>query len=248
MDLSLIIPAYNEERRIEKTLKSYDEYIKEKIKSYEILVVCDGCTDKTPSIVHKFSKKNKHIKLLRFPQKLGKGGGITKGFEFATGNVIGFTDADEAVLPQDFVKLIRKVENGLDCVIASRKIKGAKILIKQPIQRRMASKAFNLFVNFLFRLNLNDTQCGAKVFHKGILKKLGSFETKGFEFDVELLHKIKNLGFEIEEVPITWKHKENTTFSLKNGPNMLVNLIKLKWFSLIKTGADLNESGSNKTS
>jgi glycosyltransferase involved in cell wall biosynthesis len=231
MKFSLIIPAYNEEKRIKKTLKDYGEYFKRNFKNYEIIVICDGCTDRTPSIVERFSRENKHIKLLKFTQKLGKGGGISEGLKSATGDVLGFTDADEAVSPREFVKLIKKIENGVDCAIASRRVKGAKILSKQSFQRRIASKAFNLFVNFMFKLRLKDTQCGAKTFHRRVIRRVKRFKTSGFEFDVELLWKIKQYGFKIEEVPITWKHKEGTTFNLKYGPKMLVNLVKLRWFS-----------------
>lgn len=229
----MIIPAYNEEKRIESTLKNYNKFFSQHFKNYEIIVVCDGCTDKTSYIVCNFSQKNKHIRMLQFSQKLGKGGGILEGFRIAKGKVIGFTDADEAVSPQDFVRLVKRVESGVDCAIASRKIKGSKIFIKQPVQRRIASKAFNLFVNFLFELNVKDTQCGAKALSKEVFKKIHNFEIRGFEFDVELLWKIKKLGFKIEEVPIRWMHKEGARFSLKHGPRMLINLIKLRWFSSI---------------
>lgn len=97
MKLSIIIPAYNEEKRIKKTLTSYVNHFSPKFrKNYEIIVVCDGCKDRTPQIVKKFSQKHKNIQCLEPSKRLGKGGGILKGFEVASGDIIGFIDADNA--------------------------------------------------------------------------------------------------------------------------------------------------------
>src|SRR3989338_11050064 len=100
--LSIVIPAYNEEKRISATVNSYKNYFKLILRNFEIIVVCDGCTDNTPNIVRKIALKNKKVRLLTFGYKLGKGGAIIRGFDASKGSIIGFTDADEAVSPTDF--------------------------------------------------------------------------------------------------------------------------------------------------
>lgn len=116
-----------------------------------------------------------------------------------------------------------------DGVIASRRVKGSQILIKQSLKRRIASKSFNIIVRIIFGLHFKDTQCGAKVFRKEAIKDvLSELKTKGFEFDVELLWRLKKKGYKIIEFPITWKHSEGSTFSLSNAPKMFFSLLKVR--------------------
>lgn len=116
-----------------------------------------------------------------------------------------------------------------DGVIASRRVKGSQILIKQSLKRRIASKSFNIIVRIIFGLHFKDTQCGAKVFRKEAIKDvLSELKTKGFEFDVELLWRLKKKGYKIIEFPITWKHSEGSTFGLSNAPKMFFSLLKVR--------------------
>src|SRR3989344_661968 len=143
---SIVIPAYNEEKRITKTLDEYISYFNKKGINYEIIVVCDGCTDKTTDIVKKMGGKNKKIKLFECEKRLGKGGGVYYGFSMCNGDTIGFTDADNAVGPQEYEKLIKNLEN-TDCVIASRRKKDSLTIVPQTklwvIAMRIASRIFN---------------------------------------------------------------------------------------------------------
>jgi len=221
--ISIIIPAYNEEKRIETTLLNYSNHFQDQ----EIIVVCDG-TDKTQNIVGKLSEKYPNIKLLRFEKKLGKGGGIIEGFKEANGDKIGFVDADESVTPDDVKRMFDYLPD-VDGVIASRRLKDSRILIKQPTKRRIASRVFNIIVRLIFGLNLKDTQCGAKVFRKEAIKDvLSELKTKGFEFDVELLWRLKKKGYKVVEFPITWRHSEGSSFSLSNAPKMFFSLLKVR--------------------
>ena len=228
--LSIVIPAYNEEKRISATVNSYKNYFKLILRNFEIIVVCDGCTDNTPSIVRKIALKNKKVRLLTFDYKLGKGGAIVRGFDSAKGDKIGFTDADEAVSPKDFHSMLKEL-NKFDCVIASRRVKGAIILKKQPFRRRLCSKAFNVAINSLFWLGISDTQCGAKLMHKKAYNTIkDKIKSSGFEFDAELLWRIKRAGFSILEYPISWKHTEHSKFDLRKGPKMLLSILYLRVF------------------
>lgn len=130
----------------------------------------------------------------------------------------------------DFEKLIHAL-NITDCAIASRRVEEARVSTSQPWGRRLSSKVFNILVNLLFNLGIKDTQCGAKVFKKDILNVLPEIKTRGFEFDVELLWRIKNAGFKIKEVPVEWKHEAGSAFSLKYSGTMFLNLLKVRFFS-----------------
>jgi len=197
----------------------------------EIIVVCNGCTDDTPNIAGGLCATYSQIRALCFEEKMGKGGAIIEGFRVAEGDAVGFVDADESVEPGDVKRMLDALENA-DGVIASRRLKDSRILIKQPLKRRAASRLFNMIVRVMFGLNLRDTQCGAKVFRKEAIRDvLGSLNTKGFEFDVELLWKLKNRGYKIIEFPVTWKHSEGSTFSLANAPKMFFSLLKVRLWS-----------------
>jgi dolichol-phosphate mannosyltransferase len=223
-NISLIIPAYNEESRIEASVAIYANHFSNR----EIIVVCNGCVDDTPNIVSDLCDKYPNIKHLNFREKLGKGGAIKEAFKIAKGDIIGFVDADESVDPKDVDSMIEALSHS-DGVIASRRLRNSKILIKQPFNRRIASKVFNIFVRAVFGLNFKDTQCGAKVFRKRAIQKvLPILRTSGFEFDVELLWRLKRLDFNVIEFPITWKHSAGSTFSLSKAPGMFFTLLKVR--------------------
>lgn len=231
--LSIVVPAYNEEDRIGSLLENYNNSMNSFYpKNFEIIVVCNGCVDRTSSIVQKFSEKHPNIKCLAIKKKLGKGGAITEGFKKVKGELIGFTDADGAIDSYEYMKLIKTIDNSnVDVAIASKKIEGATALIKQPLKRRIASRVFNLLVQLMFGLDFKDTQCGAKIFKKDVINNISTnLKSTGFEFDVELLWRIEREGYIIKEVPITWSHQGGSTFSLKYAPEMFINLLKIRWF------------------
>lgn len=228
MQLSLVIPAYNEEDRISSVVKSYTAYLNRDDYDYEIIVVCDG-TDGTAGIIKDTMKTHHRLKLLEFHKKLGKGGALIQGFKAAGGYAVGFVDSDESIEPGEFRKLVSMLESN-DCAIASRYINGAEISVPQPLMRMIASRVFNLLVNLLFSLGLKDTQCGAKAFRRDVIKEVLPFlKSTGFEFDVELIWRIKKRGFAIKEVPIAWKHESGSSFSFWNTPSMFLNLLRLRF-------------------
>ncbi len=229
--LSIVIPAYNEERRIEKVLKSYIDFMDPIYgESYEIIIVCNGCIDDTPEIVREISNRHHKVKPLYFKEKLGKGGAIIEGLKMAKGDFIGFVDADESTSADEYNKMIDMLNDSrIDGVIGSRKIEGSTILVKQPLKRRIASKAFNILVQLMFGLHFKDTQCGAKVFKKeAIASVIEELQSKGFEFDVELLWRLERKGYLIREAPIVWKHDPGSTFNLKQAPTMFMGLLRVR--------------------
>lgn len=225
--LSIIIPAYNEEKRISRTLKNYSKFFSKKMKDFEIIVVLNGCKDNTLQIVRSF--ENKKIKYLDFKEAIGKGGAIVEGFKKAKGDLIGFVDADMATPPNSFYDLAKDVEN-YDGVIASRWIEGSKINIKQPLLKRIGSRGFNVLVRLLFNLKFKDTQCGAKLFKKHVIKNiLNDLKITKWAFDINLLYAAKRKNYKIKEIPTEWNAVKASHFNLfKAIPEMFLGLLRLR--------------------
>ncbi|MAG52619.1 MAG: glucosyl transferase [Nanoarchaeota archaeon] len=225
MKLSIVIPAYNEEKRIGDTLKEYIEFFSDKLKKdYEIFVVLNGCKDNTLDVVKKHD-----VKFLDIKEAIGKGGAIIEGFKLVEGDFIGFVDADNATPARAFYDLYDKIKDN-DGIIASRWIKGAKIGSKQPISRRIASRGFNIMIKILFGINLNDTQCGAKLFRKEVVKKVvDKLGITRWAFDIDLLYLMKRNGNKIIEVPTEWAEPGGSQLSVKKTvPEMFLAIGRLR--------------------
>lgn len=229
MKLSIVIPAYNEEKRIARTLQDYITFFKKKKITFEIIVVLNGCVDNTLGIVNKFAKKHRQIRYKNFKEAIGKGGAIIEGFKAAKGDLIGFVDADNATKPKAFYDLVKKI-NDYDGIIASRWIKGAKINRKQPLKRRVASRGFNILVRTMFSIRLRDTQCGAKLFKKKAVKKvLPDLGITQWSFDIDLLYQMMRQGFNVIEIPTEWEDNEDSKLRLKKTvPEMFLSVVRLR--------------------
>lgn len=230
MNLSIVIPAYNEEKRIGQTLSDYTLFFNKIYKkSYEIIVVINGCKDNTLGVVLTFLEKNKTVRYLEVKEAIGKGGAIIEGFRIAKGDLIGFVDADGATTPDSFNDLIYNIR-GYDGAIASRWIKGARVVYKQPILKRMGSRGFNFFSRIFFNLKYNDTQCGAKLFTYGLVKNiLSELSITKWAFDINLLYSAKRKGYKIIEVPTRWSAMTASHFNLfKAMPEMFLGLVRLR--------------------
>ena len=227
MKISIVIPAFNEEKRIGKTLKKISHYLKNKRFDYEIIIVDDGSTDKTREVVKKFLK-NKKIILTKKRKNKGKGFSIREGALRAKNKLILFSDADLSTPIEELDKFLKDI-NKYDIIIGSRAIKGANIRIKQPTYRVLIGKIFNKIVRLLAVKRIKDTQCGFKLFKncKDIFKKQ---TIEGFGFDVELLYIAQKNGLKIKEVPVIWLNVEGSRVSaLKDSIRMFCDLIKIKY-------------------
>src|SRR3989338_8848407 len=227
--LSIVIPAYNEEQRIQNTLSAFEWHFSRRYNT-EIIVVCDGNTDKTPEIVAKYSKRHKHVHLLTFPIRLGKGGGLVEGLKTAKGDLIGFVDADSSTSTADYDHLIQALlKKKIDGAIGSRYLRESRVLVKQPLYRKFLSRGWNLLVRLMFWIPFTDTQCGAKVFRKETIQEvIPKMKSHGFEFDVELLWRMQKSGYKIVEVPTTWLHMEQSKFRIADIMGMLVRLLRIR--------------------
>jgi len=224
MNLSIIIPAYNEEKRVKATL---DHLIEKFNKSCEILIVSES-TDKTNTIILKFSETEPFVKLVTSTKRLGKGGAFKKGFESTRGNTVLLLDSDLPVLISDVEKVISSIGK-VDVAVGSREVEDTKILVYPPLIRVFAGKVFSKLFNLLFDLHVKDTQCGCKAFKREVLENvLPAVESNGFEFDAELLFRCKKMGYTIKEVPVNWSYKPDSKLNLfKDTISMGKGVLKL---------------------
>lgn len=229
--ISLVMPAYREEKNLFWGAKNYYDYLKKNFEKFELIIVCNNCSDKTPDIAKKFAKGRRGVIVMNFPFYTGKGGAVKRGFAKAKFDLIGFADVDNATTPKEFHKLVEKISgSNVGASIASRALKESVHAKKQPFFRRIVGIGFRFLTNLLFGLGINDTQCGAKLFKKkALMLVLPELKLDGWEFDVELLWKLKKKGFGIIEVPIVWKADEDSRVKLKSIFEMFFGLIKLRF-------------------
>lgn len=229
--ISIIIPAYNEEKRIIKTLKNYVAYYnKHYYQNYQILVVLNGCRDNTEKVVVEFIKQNPTVEYIVFPDAIGKGGALKEGLKVAKGKNLGFTDADDSTRPEILHRLFSVLEMvpTLDCVIGSRRMVGSVVSGKSK-GRGFMSWGFNTGVNILFSLGIRDTQCGAKVFRSTLVSKiLPSLTISNMAFDVNFLVDAKKVGAKILEMPIEWEDEEGSTIKNNIGTSVAMALSVLR--------------------
>ena len=169
-----------------------------------------------------------NIECLIFPHRLGKGGGVHAGFRSAKSHLVGFMDADNSTPVSELIRLCTLIGD-YDGIIGSRHLPGQVLQRKQPLFRRIQSRAFNGIIRLMFGLPFHDTQCGAKVFRKDALDSvLPDLRSQGFEFDVELLWHLKKRGFSLLEVPVLWNDTLDSRLRLNDTISMLITLFRIR--------------------
>lgn len=226
MYLSIIIPCYNEEARIGKTLEAIYAYLKEKTYTWEIIVVDNGSRDGTRLLVEEYAEKIPGLSLLS-RQSHGKGWAVKQGMLAAQGDYRLFTDADNSTDIRQLDKLLPWATHGADVVISSRKAPGAKITEKQPLLRVWLGNLFAFFVRTMVPLGgIKDTQNGFKLFTRRAAEKIFPHQTIFYwAFDVEILALAKIFGFKVKEVPIVWVNDDRSKMNLKGMVRMAVEII-----------------------
>jgi len=227
--VSIIVPAYNEEKRLSNFLNSLCSYcIKNKHVKWEVITVNDGSSDSTKEIIKKIGKKFDFLIGLSHKKNKGKGAAIKTGVKNASGNIIIFIDADGATPPQEIDKIIKVLEK-TDVGIGYRRHKESRIIRSQPLRRLLAGEIFNIIVNLILDLKIYDTLCGFKGLHAEHKNIILDCQTNRWSFDVEMLYLAKKYHLKIEKVPIIWKHIENSKISLLKDPiKMIVELINIR--------------------
>lgn len=229
--LLLLIPAYNEENRIEPVLREYAQFFQQHYSGkFELVVVLNGCRDNTLGVVQRVSKDFSSITWLEFKNPIGKGGALIEGLKLAPmADLIGYVDADGATPPKAFLDLVNRMD-GNDCVIGSRWLPGAVLHQEQSQKRQFASRVFHFIVQVLFWMNIRDTQCGAKVMRREAVEKVhSSLRIADMAFDINLLYSLKRAGFRILEVPTEWTDKIGSKVVLgSTSLTMLLSAIRIR--------------------
>lgn len=236
MYLSVIIPAYNEERRIPKTLEEIDKYLRKQDYDYEILVVDDGSKDRTVEVARDLTPKIKNLIVTGYKKNRGKGYAVRFGMLEAKGDYRLFTDADNSTSIDHVEKIWPEFKKGFDIIIGSRDIKGAVLDPPQPwIRKLILGEGFKLYRKIIIGLwGIEDTQCGFKCFTKKATEKIfQKCRINRFAFDPEFLVIAKKLGYEIKEIPIYWKNDPESKVKFKSIIKMALDLIKIR-LNLIK--------------
>lgn len=229
--LVLLIPAYNEESRIEPVLSAYARHFRSHYRGkFRIVVVLNGCTDNTLGVVRSAQAGHPEIEHLEFKGRIGKGGALIEGLKLApTTDLIGYVDADGATAPEAFLELVALASQA-DCVIGSRWLPGSILHQAQSTRRQFASRVFHTIVQLCFWMNIRDTQCGAKVMRRAAVEKVHSHLTiADMAFDINLLYVLRREGFSILEAPTEWTDKIGSKVALgKTSLTMLLSVIRLR--------------------
>lgn len=231
MRLSIIIPSYNEEKRLSKTLISVDNYLKKQNYDYEILVVNDGSKDNTVKIANELKKTIKNLRIIDNQENHGKGYVVRQGMIEAKGDYRLFSDADNSTSIDHIERMWPWFEKGYDVVIGSRDVKGSILNPPQPWFRRVIfGNGFKFIRKIIIGLwFINDTQCGFKCFSKKAAENIFSMaRVDGFAFDVEILKIAKRFNYKIKEVPIVWINDLESKVKLKHVFKMFVEMLKLR--------------------
>lgn len=228
--LSIIIPAYNEAERIPTTLIDIDRRLAGVDYSYELLVVNDGSTDNTASVVKGMTKMVKELKLIDVATNGGKGAAVKEGMLRAEGKVRLFMDADNSTSVDQFEKMMPLLKEGYGVVIGSRAVKGAELDPPEPFFRRLAGKGLNLFVQLLLLPGIRDTQCGFKAYTDEAAQRIFSASrVSGWGFDVETLALAHRMAYRIKEVPVRWVNDTRSHMRISGGLQFLGEVCTIRW-------------------
>ena len=231
MYLSIVVPAYNEEKRLPKTLAEIDRYLRKQSYDYEIIVVNDGSKDKTVEVAGNLVPSIKNLEVCGYEKNQGKGYAVRFGMLKAKGEVRLFTDADNSTSIDHLEKMWSHFEKGNDIVIGSRDVKGAVLDPPQPWTRKLIlGEGFKLYRKIIIGLwGIEDTQCGFKCFTKKAAENIfPKCKINRFAFDPEILVIGKMLGYKIKEIPVYWKNDPESKVKFKSIFKMALDLIKIR--------------------
>lgn len=225
--LSIIVPAYNEEKRLPATLEQIDAFLQTQSFSYEVIVVENGSTDRTTEVAETFAATHPYVRVLH--SRKGKGAAVKMGMLNARGEYLFICDADLSMPIEEITKFLPPVLNSYDIAIASREVPGAR-RYNEPFYRHLEGRVFNWIVRLLAVPDIQDTQCGFKCFRREVALDVFPYQTMdGWSFDVEILYIARARGYRLVEVPINWYYKENSRINpLKDAISMLWEVVKIR--------------------
>jgi dolichyl-phosphate beta-glucosyltransferase len=230
--MSIVIPAYNEEKRIRNSLSEACAFLNDSGMDYEVVVVDDGSSDGTSRIVESVARISPKVRLVGYEKNKGKGHALRTGVLVTTGDFVLVMDADLSTPMEELGKLMPYLsDGGFDIAIGSRALALSDIIRKQPWWRRSMGKMFNRIVKVLVIGDFSDTQCGFKLFRGGAARNLfREAKIDRFAYDVEILARAKKKGYGMKEVPIRWINSpESRVDPLKDSLQMLADLVRIRF-------------------
>ena len=212
LDLSVVIPAYNEEERLKRFVPVIVDYLRGKALRFEIFIVNDGSSDGTAGVTEELAKTNPMVRLISLNPNRGKGGAVKAGMLDARGRYVLFTDADQSTPISEAEKLLEKLErDGYDMAIGSRSVPGAEVAQPQVWYRALAGKLFGVGTKLLCVYGFHDTQCGFKAMKRDVAQKVFPQVTSNTAiFDIEMLAVATREGYRVAELPVRWVHDPDT--------------------------------------
>ena len=230
MFLSIIIPTYNEEKRLSRALEDIEQWEKRQRDEIEVIVVDDGSRDGTVQIAERFKKRIRNLSVIDNKENHGKGWVVRQGILGAKGEWRLFTDADDATSINHFDKM-RPLLRSYDVIICSRDVKGARLVPAQPWYRRLLGNIGNLVIQGMLLPGIWDTQCGFKCFSADAAKSVfKSARIDRWGFDIEALVLAKRFGFRIREIPAVWKNDLSSRVGISAYFSTLREVFKIRWW------------------
>jgi dolichyl-phosphate beta-glucosyltransferase len=225
-----VIPAYNEELRLERTVRDAVEYFRSTRRSFELIVVDDGSRDETSALVRRLSDQLSEVRLIRLAANHGKGYAVRSGVVNSLGRRVLFADADGATPFPEIERLQAALEAGADLAVGSRALQAQGVKVKAKLYRHLIGRIFHWLVESLTVKGVKDTQCGFKLFRATVAHDLFSrMRMNGFSFDVEVLVMAKRQGYRIAEVPVNWVHQPGSKVRLTvDSLHMAADLVRIR--------------------
>ena len=232
-DLSIVIPCYNEEERLPRTIEQIERYLADKEIKYELILVDDGSSDGTRLVQDAAAERNPSVRVEALPRNRGKGRALAEGVATAKGAEILVTDADLSTPIEELEKLRAELHKGAGVAIASRAVKGSRVEISQPLYRVLMGKVFNMLVQAVLLPGIWDTQCGFKLFRADVAHEVfAQLTTDGFGYDPEVLYRAKKRGVKIAEVPVVWRNSAPTkVMPIKSSLDMFKHVVRTRFRS-----------------
>jgi dolichyl-phosphate beta-glucosyltransferase len=229
-DLSVVIPAYNEESRIEPTVREIVEYCRAQARNFELILVDDGSRDGTTALGRLLSVEFPELRLIRLAANRGKGYAVRTGIVNAIGRLVLFTDADGSTPIGELSRLEDALAEGADVAVGSRALRAEGIEVQAKLYRHLIGRTFHRMVEKLADAGVKDTQCGFKLFRSAVAQDLFSrMRMNGFSFDVEVLLMARRRGYRVVEVPVNWVHRPGSKVSLAwDSARMAADLLRIR--------------------
>lgn len=231
--LSVIIPAYNEAKRLSLTLVDVNRHLSSAEFSSEIIVVNDGSTDATADVVNRFSHLIPNLRLIDNKENHGKGWVVRQSMLEANGDWRLFMDADNSTSVDQIRNMMPYFKEGYEVIIGSRDVEGAKLVPPQPWYKRVFGNVGNLIIQILLLRGMWDTQCGFKCFSEKAAERIFRLaRLNRWAFDVEALVLARRLGYRIKEIPVVWVNDPRSGVRLSGYPSFLWDVLRIRWWLL----------------